>query len=539
MKHYIGITIGPIFDMMNLVSTPAALWATSYMFSMISKKTCEKLHDEGAVIISPFYDNPENELFNKNDGIGLFHDRIIVEETEKVTLKIINEIKQSVLREVNDAFELGGNELEERVLFIAAEIETEEGETPILKGGKILDSLELSRKIMFAETNNPLLSNFTGVSPEEEKNEEKKADGKSEGKNGRIKRIACENLGINSDVWSMIVNKTDKESGEKIQLIKSLPAIAGSARKSNMKKEDLKKYNYYAIVRSDGDNMSKIIERLKINRTSSDESKKDLILTDFSKKCLEYCSEVAKLVVDFKGVPVYSSGDDLLAVMPCDSGEKGTVLNFVKEVNKKFAEKFKPFIDMINTENTGKNDDEKIAVPSLSLGISICFKKFPLYEALADSANLLFTIAKSKKNCTAIRLQKHSGQSVGLLIYNDALADYLSIQKTVLKKEDFANEVLLSALYKTEQFSTLFHEAHGEHIKNLFVNTFDGPEHKNNNFVHEELPDFYSKIRENKGILALSENGFEEKENDIKVFNFAMRMLKFFVEKSGKEGEKR
>lgn len=529
MKRYIGITIGPIFDMMNLVSTPAALWATSYMFSMISKKTCEKLHNEGAVIISPFYDSPENELFNKNDGIGLFHDRIIVEATEKVTLEKINEIKQSVLREVGDAFELGDNELEKRVLFIAAKIETEDNENPILKSGKILDSLELSKKIVFSETVNPLVANFTGGTSD---------DGNSEGKNSKIKRIARENLGINPDVWSMIVNKTDKETGEKIQLIKSLPVIAGSARKSDMKKEYLKKYNYYAIVRSDGDNMSKIIERLNINETSGDESTK-LTLNDFSKKCLEYCSDVSELVKEYMGVPVYSSGDDLLAVMPCDSGEKGTVLDFVDAVNVKFAEMFKPFIDMINAENTRKNDDEKIAVPSLSFGISICFKKFPLYEALADSANLLFTVAKSKKNCTAIRLQKHSGQSVGLLIYNDALADYLSIQKTVLKKEDFANDVLLSALYKTEQFSALFHEARGEQIKNLFVNTFDAPEHKENNFVHKELPGFYSRIRESKRIIALSENGFEEKRNDITVFNFAMRMLKFFVEKSGKEGENR
>lgn len=174
----------------------------------------------------------------------------------------------------------------------------------------------------------------------------------------------------------------------------------------------------------------------------------------------------------------------------------------------------------------------------MSFGISICFKKFPLYEALSDSASLLFDIAKSKKNCTAIRLQKHSGQSEGLLIYNDALGDFLSLQKTVLEKEAFANDVLLSALYKTEQFSKLFLEAKDKkQIENLFINTFDGPEHNNNSFVHEWLPEFYGKIRENKRILALSADGFEKEKNDIIVFNFAMRILKFFVEKAGKEGK--
>lgn len=330
----------------------------------------------------------------------------------------------------------------------------------------------------------------------------------------------------------MIFNKKNGTTGEEIQLIRSLPVIAKAVKKS-----DLKKHNYYAIVRSDGDNMSKIIERLPVCDSADDKNGKGLTLTAFSKICLEYCSAVAQCVQEFKGVPIYSSGDDLLAIMPCDSGESGTVLNFVKKVNEKFAVMFEPFIKMIEAENDGLPDDEKIAVPSLSFGISICFKKFPLYEALDDSAKLLFGIAKSKKNCTAISLQKHSGQSEGLLIYNDGLDDLLRIQKTVLETSDSASEILLSALYKTEQFSKLFREAEGEQINHLFKNTFDAPAHKDNDFVHKDLPEFYRNIRDKKRFLALSEKGFEEKENDITVFNFAMRMLKFFVEKTGKEGK--
>ena len=29
---YIAITIGPVFETMDIVSTPSALWASSYMF---------------------------------------------------------------------------------------------------------------------------------------------------------------------------------------------------------------------------------------------------------------------------------------------------------------------------------------------------------------------------------------------------------------------------------------------------------------------------------------------------------------------------
>ena len=34
-KHYIAVTIGPIFETMSLVSSPAALWVSSYMFSYL------------------------------------------------------------------------------------------------------------------------------------------------------------------------------------------------------------------------------------------------------------------------------------------------------------------------------------------------------------------------------------------------------------------------------------------------------------------------------------------------------------------------
>ena len=78
-NKYIAVTIGPIFDTINLASSPSALWAASYLFSMLSKNICQTLTENGInkeEIISPYYD-PDDELLNKNDGVGLFHDRII------------------------------------------------------------------------------------------------------------------------------------------------------------------------------------------------------------------------------------------------------------------------------------------------------------------------------------------------------------------------------------------------------------------------------------------------------------------------------
>lgn len=77
---YIGLTVGPIFDTLNLASTPAALWAGSYLFSTLTKTICELLVSDYNIpqenIVSPYYD-PDEPLLNRKDGVGLFHDRVI------------------------------------------------------------------------------------------------------------------------------------------------------------------------------------------------------------------------------------------------------------------------------------------------------------------------------------------------------------------------------------------------------------------------------------------------------------------------------
>ena len=58
-NKYIAITIGPIFDTMNLVSSPAALWASSYIFSSVAKEICHILKTDYNIdeeqIITPYY----------------------------------------------------------------------------------------------------------------------------------------------------------------------------------------------------------------------------------------------------------------------------------------------------------------------------------------------------------------------------------------------------------------------------------------------------------------------------------------------------
>ena len=496
MRKYIGITIGPIFDMMSLVTSPGSLWYTSYMFSSISKATCEILLEKEVKIIAPFYEK-DHELFKKNDGIGLFHDRVIM-EADGISIDDIKDVKKSVFEKISKDFEIDYNDLCEYILYAAAEFEVAH---PILDGGKILDSLELAKKTAFKEQCNPFLKD-----------------------NENIKRIAKEKLNIDENKW-VLINSSGKHKGN----VKSLEDIASAGQHSGMKKND-----YYAIVRADGDNMSKILEMTPVDK-----------LPEFSEKCLRYCAEVSQMVDAFGGVTVYSSGDDLLALLPCESAENKTVFDFTRDVNKKFNRIFETEINNIRNGNAKPDVKKQKPIPSLSFGIFICFEKFPLYEALAESANLLFDIAKSKKNCLAIKLQKHSGQSEGLLIKNNSIEDYLKLQTASFvpaadnKNEGSANMVLLSALYKTELFEKLFNEATTKvRVDNLFKNVFDAPYHEYNSFVHKDLPDFYNSILSESGIIPLDESGIVKDANAVKAFSFALRILKFFVEKGGKKNEK-
>lgn len=477
-KQYIAVTIGPIFDTMSLVSTPAALWVSSYMFSCITKTICELLLEDGVTeedIISPYFSKADTALLDKKDGVGLFHDRIIFIAND-FDIKRFNPIKEKNLKKISELFELDLEYLTEYVQIAAVKYEAE---NPIFGCDSILNSRELEKPFVAEDSEQPLLNLlFAGKGASNE----------------WIKELA-EKLGV-YEKWQL----TDEKG------IKNLDSIVRTKKCSN-----LKKHGYYAIVRSDGDNMSKVISSL-----NTDEE-----FREFSKTCLAYCSAVADEVASFGGVTIYAGGDDLLAILPCENKDGNTPFEFIKRANQIFNEKFESYHKPT----------------SLSFGISMCYKKFPLYEALDDSAYLLFGVAKDKnhKNCSVIHLQKHAGQSEGLLIPNSALDELLSLKNVVVKSgasEEEEERVIVSALHKLSLFESLLKAAddNKEAIITLFKNMFDSGEQKTA-FLHEHLPDFYHKLKTDMGIRAMTDDGVQS--NPVTTISYVLRMLKFFNEKAG------
>lgn len=149
---------------------------------------------------------------------------------------------------------------------------------------------------------------------------------------------------------------------------------------------------YRAIIALDIDNMG------KFSQNSIGEIK------DISKAIYEYIESLNKFFRSKKendkeeGMVLYSAGDDILAVL-----NPKYIFEFIEVACRTLNEKFKNF----------KND--KLSV---SIGIFVCYAKYPIKEAIGQANRMLFEKAKEKKNSVALLFQKHSGQSFEIIINN-------------------------------------------------------------------------------------------------------------------------
>ena len=466
MNKYIGITIGPIFETINMAGTPAALWAASYMFSMLSKTVCETLVEKGVAeedIIAPYYKKGD-PLLSKNDGIGLFHDRIVF-RSGNFDITEFAAVRKTALEKVGQMLGVDTDYLNEYILLSAAEFEAE---NPLAESGCVLDCIELAAPYVFCEKTNPLMTLFVGN------------EAQSSGRNSAIKKLAA--------------------GFEKFQLRKNESALKTI--------EDIvstgtgkKKYKYYAIVRSDGDNTNRIIGNLDAKTQRA-----------FSKDCLAHCARIAQLVEEFDGVTIYSGGDDLLAILPCESRSGKNVFEFTRRANEMYMENFRKY----NVQST------------LSFGIAIAYYKYMLGESLAESANLLFDIAKTRKNGVAIRVRKHSGQTDSIFASNDCINRILFLQEAAEKPlKEGETPVFFAAANDIAKRATLFLQCSDKKtITNLFCNEFSA---NKNEFWQKHVPEIYADIYSGLEIKAITEDGIVD--DTAQALVYLLRIINFFSEK--------
>lgn len=492
MSNYIAVTIGPVLDTINLASSPSALWAASYMMSMLSKNICLSLiaHEvKQEDIVSPYFDE-DDELFNRKDGVGLFHDRVIF-KADKFDINDFPAVRDEAIENTVKYFGFKSDKDKKyfKDYFLVSAVLLENSKNPIMDSSKKLDCLELAKSFVNSQKSNPILSFYNSEDITT-----------SPSKNDAIRIQVTKEMKMSQ--WQLL------DDHRRISSISDIAKGHGDEKK-------WKKYNYYAVVRSDGDRISKIIESLAADK-----------IRDFSKVCIQYCSDIAnKVYKDYGGVTIYAGGDDLLALMPVEYEGKN-IFEFTKEANEHFVECFAKF----------KKD------VSLSFGIFVAYSAFPLYEALEESGHLLFDIAKdiNNKNCVAIRFQKHSGQSEGLIIPNKDMQEYITFHNNCIKNtsDDADEKVIYSAMHKFALFDYMFNNSAGAELENVFKNIFDADKQKSNSFLQKDLYEFFKKLKEKLNISMIKGRDKDEKDLDSHALKmeYILRIIKFFKEKAG-EGE--
>ena len=256
--------------------------------------------------------------------------------------------------------------------------------------------------------------------------------------------------------------------------------------------DDLKKLshnNYYCVVHADGDNMSKAIE---------DKNK----IENVSKNLFEYCKESNKLIKDFGGQTIYAGGDDLLFFAP--------VLN--KDKNKTIFELCEKISNIFNT---------KIPSATLSFGISINYVKFPLYEAVENSRELLFAKAKNdQRNNIAFNVTKHIRQSFETIINksNKEVYDNFLVFTSNIKGGEDMDNFLHSIHHKIDTYKTTINliANNKEKLQNFFDNYFNESIHKEYKSFFESLIDFIYVVYQDKTI-----------KNKLELIYATLRFVKF------------
>ena len=453
---YTAITIGPIYDTVSMTSSPAGLWAASYLFSHISRSLCKMIVDNGLVaekkdILSPYFCGEDQRI----DGIGRYHDRIVFKPVDEQTvLENVQKLFEQVFDEIAMAFidenqadnsETITNWFKQYLQLHVICYRINERGNPILDCSQYLDAIELEKTFPSEKCSNPLSDLL---------------DSRDNDRNIRIRNQIRDSF--SNGVWPF--PRYTNEKGE--ERLPDMEDITGRHEESEQPRRKTK--SYYAIVQSDGDKFGKCIKSLE----SENEIHK------FSKKCLDYCNASVELIKDYGGVPIYAGGDDLFFIAPLtkmirnEDGSiedgKGNILDLLVGLREIFEKE----------DFFGKEKES----PTLSFGVVIRYYKYPLYEAFAEAYEQL-CMAKSKLNngnTVAISLQKHSGRTSEFIL-KDFNETQLTDRINDLINHQTDDKALSSIRTKVWEFKPLIlkalHIGDGV-LKNVFDNTFDNEIHK-------------------------------------------------------------
>lgn len=514
-KYYVGITIGPIFDTVKDASTPAALWFASSLFSDVTKRLCDEILKlkgyETIEIHSPYY----SDEIRTDDGVGKFHDRVIVSVVEeqmspngKETLmhalsEIVSRVKEGTVylfhpKIVKEETKTFLNQYL-KIHFVVLDEHAVGEENCVLALSPYLDSLELMKTFPMDHFQNPIRRTFMG---------------EKDNRNVYIKE---------SPLFQKIQKAENQFRGSKdsIWTVEDIASCHGKAEKGK------KSSRYFAVIHADGDGMGNFLSGLGNEK-----------ITDFSKACLNYAEAASKQIAEFGGMTIYAGGDDLLFLAPVADKNGKTIFQLCNEIQNTFAE-------MLNKEETIKGTANR---PTLSFGIAVRYVKFPLYEALDASRNLLYKAKElgGKKNRMAIDVQKHSGQSAAVAVSNQScqkMLQFFEISQDVPISENAEERMSESLLYTIHTFKPLLRvlcknvrngQLNKQQFLSAWMNLVDNPEQKKYQTYFKKMGEIFYQyfldpnVQNRMEALLLEK---KEKNPELIIFETMLRIKKFLNEK--------
>ena len=371
---YIGINIGPVVKTLSLARRPRELWSASYLFSFLMEYIVDEADKRGEIIAPKEWNNV---VADDNLPVGLYPDRIYIRPNEGV-------VADDILKPACDRFCkcLGVTSSYFNLMHTTCDGNSEvEAVTEL---NRRLDLLELCVQAPDSDPQEEIMGII----------QEGKSSSLYKCAVGDDKDFSVETLAeisaaqlkmvVNEDIWKNFSSEARQEDG------KGDPySVLGDGVKSF--------HRYFCVVQADGDNMGK---------TLTNESLKDGSISEISKALWQFGVNATKEIEEYAGMPIYAGGDDLLFLAPVRG--KGSVSIF--ELLDKLECSFQVVRDECRTALPELDDKD---LPSLSFGVSICYYKHPLYEALESARYLLFDVAKevNDKKAVAWKLEKHSGES--------------------------------------------------------------------------------------------------------------------------------
>lgn len=478
MSEYVGITIGPVFETLQLAETPAALWYASACFSELTRVLLQQLTLTlpDVKIIAPYYDGTKY-----TDGVGRYHDRILLEtaSSEKLPEAVAAAKAAIVDMVVSDIDPTQENADDYRaylehyfqIHYIA--IPAQQCKQNILSEfTPLLDAIERMPRCNSSRGTNPFRALFSAKGED------------TLSRNARIKASA------------MLRDVTDSQLLVKDGQLRSIESICCTDKR-------FKRSNYFAIVAADGDGMSKFFSSMD-----------NAAVSQISEDCFAFAEAAATEIKNFGGMTVYVGGDDLLFLAPVQSVDGETIFEFCNRLSALFSQK------------VAKNQP----APSASFGIAIRYMRFPLYEAL-NAAYAALSVAKQcrpEKNAFALDVQKHSGQSMQLCIAKEGYPLFDRIITQMLKQE---SQSANSLIYILDKFaSSIYVEAEDQRTKNIniFLNNYDSEAQKTYVDHIRTMAELFCDFQECGGLISSQvTDGYAQ----LKCFEQMLRIGKFFAER--------